>query len=77
MGLDDVRRRLAHDPAFADQVIVDPRRTLEPYDLGVDELRVLIDQLNDDPDLGPVEQRRRRARFFGLLAERRTDGHEA
>lgn len=68
--IDEVHERLRADPAFADELIADPRQSLEPYALSVEDLRVLVDQLNEDPDLGPVEQRRRRARFFQLFAER-------
>jgi hypothetical protein len=68
--IDEVQERLRADPGFADELIADPRQSLEPYALSVEDLRGLVDQLNGDPALGPLEQRQRRARFFQLFAER-------
>ena len=72
--IDDLRQRLRTDPDFEQAVIDDPQGSLGSYALSSDDLRAIADQLNDDPSLGPVEQRRRRARFFALFAERREDG---
>ena len=72
--IDELRQRLRTDPEFEQAVIDDPQGNLGSYALSSADLRSIADQLNDDPTLGPVEQRRRRARFFALFAERREDG---
>ena len=69
--VDDVRDRLRDDPQFRRDVAENPRRSLEPYELNVDDLRVLADDVVAEPGLGPVEQRTRRAAFFQLLVDRR------
>ena len=61
------------DPAFRREVAENPRRSLEPYELNVADLRTLADDVVDEPGLGPVEQRTRRAAFFQLLVDRRRD----
>lgn len=72
--IDELRQRLRTDPDFEQAVIEDPSGSLGSYELTTADLRSIADQLNDDPTLGPVEQRRRRARFFALFAERLEDG---
>lgn len=71
--LDDLRERLKADPTFRREVAENPRRSLEPYELHVADLRVLADDVVAEPGLGPVEQRTRRAAFFQLLVDRREE----
>ncbi len=69
--VEELRSRLRDDPEFRREVAENPRRSLEPYELRVEDLRTLADDVVSEPGLGPVEQRTRRAVFFQLLVDRR------
>lgn len=69
-GLDDLTRRLADEPAFADEVARDPMAALADYELTVEELTELARWREVEAAtarLAVPDQRRTRAGFFALL----------
>ena len=68
-GLDEVLRRLGDDPAFEDQLALDPRSALHGYALSAEDLTALAQHLEPaTARLDDLDQRRSRAGFFALLS---------
>lgn len=76
--IDEALERLGNDPEFKDQLARDPGAALAGYDLTADDLALLAQKvIGDEDDLAPVEQRVRRAGFFGLYAQRVSGSEDA